>query len=109
MKKNSYTLDGRIFLALVALLFFVIYPYLYHLSYEKRKHHEENGIIFIKGVCRDIDDRRSGTYVYYKFEYNDTIYNGMDDVVGRVYEKTKAGDSIYIQVSLVDPTYNFLQ
>ncbi|MFK8104740.1 MAG: hypothetical protein AB8G15_19635 [Saprospiraceae bacterium] len=110
LKKSKTTgLSGKIFLAIIVLWIFVLMPYLYFIQNKKRKFYTEKGVLLVTGVCTEETETSHGKYIHYKFKLKDTLYYGSDKVISKIYEQTKTGDSITIQVSFIDPEYNYLE
>lgn len=109
-KKSQFS--NKMVFSAILIWAFIVMPYLYFLQDKKRKHYKDKGIIAIKGVCTGNTQTSSGRYIEYKFQFNDTLYSGVDKIIASGYAnygpEIKTGDSIVIQVSLIDPKYNFL-
>jgi len=113
LKENKPLTSNEKIIAKFGLFWFIIVmPYLMILQNKERKFHEEKGIIEVKGVCIDNSRVSHGRFIKYRFQFNDTTYHGVEKIIAAGSDKwngqIKSGDSIIIQVSLIDPEYNFL-
>lgn len=89
---------------------FIVVPFLIHRNISEYNYYVEQGIIEVKGVCIENDLRNKGRVIKYKFSIRDTTYFGKDNIINNIKwsGRIQPNDSILINVSSINPNYNFL-